>query len=73
MNAIRVTSQRHHCVHEVNGHSSDVVCKNIFHSLSVHLQLCVPHPVQQRCPSYISVFWLPKTSEQSTDVLSGST
>ena len=31
MNAIRVTSLPHHCVHEVNGHSRDVDYKSMSH------------------------------------------
>ena len=30
MNAIRVTSLRHHCVHEVSGHCNDVDYKSMF-------------------------------------------
>ena len=49
---------RHHCVHEINGRSSDVVCKIMFHLVCWYIFNYVFPPVQQRGPGYtnISVF-----------------
>ena len=53
MNAIRVTIPRHNCVHEVNGHSSNVDYKSMFYITCRYIFDYVLH--QQREPWYASV------------------
>ena len=55
MNAIYGASLRHHCVHEVNGHGSDVEYKIMFHLVCRYIFNYVSPPVQQRGPGYTNI------------------
>ena len=59
MNAVRVTTLRHHCVHYVNGHnshSSDVDYNGIFHLVCRYIFDYVPLSPQQRGPGFATLY-----------------